>query len=261
MKIGISTACLYPEYPEIALEQMINLGFKRYEFFVNSFLELEKDYLIKLKKMLDESGSKVVSLHPFTSLTEGLFFFDGYSRRFEDGINIYRKFFEAAQFLGAKYLVLHGLMRGRSGTFRGSDEDYCKTFSKISKVAKEYNVTLCQENVINYRSESIDFIKNMKRILGDEVSFVFDIKQCLLAGEDPVDMIKAMGENLKHIHISDNDEQNTCLIPGKGDFDFKIIYKVLKEINYNNYVIIEVYSNCISKIENLKDAKLYLDNL
>lgn len=258
LKIGVSTACLYPSHPELALEKLIAEGFDCFEFFVNSFKEMEDDYLLNFKKQLDDSSSKVVSIHPFTSAMEAMFFFDGYDRRFEDGIEIYRKFFKTARFLGAKFFVLHGPVRNRNGIYSGTCEQYCEIFSKLSKVAKEYDVTLCQENVYSHRSASIEFIRNMVAVLGDEANFVFDIKQCIKQGEDPVQMIKAMGKNLKHVHISDNNDEDFCLIPGDGTCDFTKIYKALKEINYDNSVIIEVYGHSVKKIENLKDGKTYL---
>ena len=38
--IGISTACLYPLETENALDRLLQLGFRRFEVFLNSFSEL-----------------------------------------------------------------------------------------------------------------------------------------------------------------------------------------------------------------------------
>lgn len=259
MKIGASTACLYPMYPEIALEKLIGEGFDTFELFINSFQEMELDYLQNFKKILASNNSKVVSIHPFSSAMEAMLFFDGYDRRFKDGVEMYRKFFKAAEFLGAKYFVLHGPVRNRNGIYSGSDEQYCEIFMKLSEIAKEYSVTVCQENVVFHRSANISFINSMTKILGDKANFVFDIKQCIKQGEDPVKMIKAMGENLKHVHISDNTFENPCLLPGNGSCNFSKIYNALKEINYNHSIIIEVYSGSIEKISDFNYSKKFLE--
>ena len=50
----------------------------------------------------------ITSVHPYCSGFEPFLLFSDYIRRFKDGINIYKDFFWAASYLGAKVLILHG---------------------------------------------------------------------------------------------------------------------------------------------------------
>lgn len=76
--------------------------------FFYSPRELKEDYVQKLAQICKQAGIRVASVHPFTSGSESLYFFSEYPGRFEDGLEIYRNYFRAAQILGAQLLVFHG---------------------------------------------------------------------------------------------------------------------------------------------------------
>ena len=52
MRIGASTACLYPMETEKAVATLIENGFRIIEIFFNSFSELELEYLEKLNEYI-----------------------------------------------------------------------------------------------------------------------------------------------------------------------------------------------------------------
>lgn len=52
MRIGASTACLYPMETEKAVATLIENGFRIIEIFFNSFSELEPEYLEKLNEYI-----------------------------------------------------------------------------------------------------------------------------------------------------------------------------------------------------------------
>ncbi len=236
MKFGISSACFYPEYTEDAVKFLSDNKIPSIEIFFNSPSELEEDYL---KRLLDILGdTKVVSVHPFTSIYEPYLFFSEYERRFYDGIKLYDSYFKAAKILGAKFVILHGAIKN-SKIF---EEEYFKRFEKIDLAARERGVRLLQENVAPFKSSSSEFISHMKEYICD-VGFVLDTKQCVRADEDILNMAKVMGENIKHVHISDHNRSNDCLIPSFGEYDFKPLFDFLENKNYGGAVLIEVYKN------------------
>ena len=65
MRIGASTACLYPMETEKAVATLIENGFRIIEIFFNSFSELEPEYLEKLNEYILKNNCEVVSIHPF----------------------------------------------------------------------------------------------------------------------------------------------------------------------------------------------------
>lgn len=252
MKFGISSACFYPENTEDAVKFLKDNKIPNIEIFFNSPSELERDYLKKLSHDLGET--KVVSVHPFTSIYEPYLFFSEYERRFYDGMKLYESYFKAAEFLSAKFVILHGAIKATKIT----DEEYFKRFEKIDSLAKNYGVRLLQENVAPFKSANSEFISHMKQYIPD-VGFVLDTKQCVRAGEDILNMAKVMGKNIRHVHISDHTKSKDCLIPSFGEYDFSPLFSTLEDLEYGGAVLIEVYkdnynnkSELIQGYQNLK---------
>lgn len=98
-----------------------------------------------------------------------------------------------------------------------NDREYYDRFGILSRIAREYGVTLAQENVNAFRSQDCGFIRNMREYLKEDASFVLDVKQAVRSGRDPYEMCEAMGKNLVHIHINDNrpDATACCRDAGK----------------------------------------------
>lgn len=256
MAIGISTACLYPMYTEQALLTLLEQGFRLFEIFFNSPSELQADFVSRLGAMLEQNSGRLKSVHPFTSGYESYLLFSNYERRFQDGADFYDRYFETAARLGAEILVLHGdRCPEKSGL---TEEDYFDRFAQLARRGRRFGVTLAQENVNLYRSADPAFIKRMGDYLGNEVSFVLDIKQAVRSGNDPFSMCQAMGERLIHVHINDHTKQQDCLLPGKGQMDFVKLKGLLDSFGYQGDYMIEVYRKNFCAVEELTEAQRFL---
>lgn len=256
MKIGISTACFYPLITEKALENVLKMGFKEIEIFFNCSYELDISFLRILKDMIDSYGARVVSVHPYTAAMESMIIFTDYMRRYDEGKKLYSKYAQAAHYLGSDMIVIHG---DKSRVL--PDEAYYDRFHDLDILCRENGARLIQENVNVFRSHDPLFIRKMREYLGDEVGFTFDIKQCIRAGCDPFDMLNAMGKNVVHVHVNDNDDNNTCLLPGEGKMDYIRLKKELDKLSYSGSWILEVYSRNFAKSEQLRQSAQYLEGL
>lgn len=254
MRVGVSTACLYPLELEKSLAALQPLGFRTYECFFNTFSELKKDYLSTFRTMLEQFGSRVCSVHPFFSGFESFLLFSEYKRRFWDTLELYKSFFEAAQYLGAQYCVIHGDKKDII-----SEEEYFSRFYTMVECGKQFGVTVIQENVNLFRSANPDFILRMKKALGENAKFVFDVKQAVRAGWDPYDILNAMGENVVHVHISDNLPGQDCLLPGKGQMEFSRLRRRLDELHFHGDFIVELYRHNFKEPSELYDAAEFLE--
>ena len=94
----------------------------------------------------------------------------------------------------------------------------------------------------------------MKEYLGNDVSFVFDVKQAIRSGVDPFQVMECMGENLCHIHFSDHNEKEDCLPPGKGNLDLDMFLQYLKRFSYPGDIILELYRNNFGELTELIDS-------
>lgn len=256
MNVGVSTACLYPMETDKALDTLLRLGFRDFEVFLNTFSELEPAFIRELRGRADAAGGRIISVHPFTSGIETTLFFSAYAKRFHDGQELYKRYYQAAAQLGASYLVLHGQNKYRQGDI--TEEEYIDRYYAMRELGKTFGVTLAQENVNRFRSETASFIRRMHEQLGKDCSFVLDIKQAFRAGQDPIDMVRAMGDGLVHVHINDRAPGEECLLPGQGDFDYGALSRELKDIGYRGHCIIEVYRDNFIDTSELIAAKEFL---
>ena len=255
MQTGISSACFYPKQPHESLELLGSHGVKNSEIFLNTFSELKSDYILKLKEIKEYYGMKIPSIHPFTSEFEPFLFFTGYEKRTEDALDFYKAYFEAAQCLGAEYFIFHG---DKKQSF--SEEGvYAERYLMLYELGKKYGVTVCQENVPRCRCSSIEFISNMKRQLGENVAFVADFKQAIRSGMDIEEMIRTMGKQLVHVHISDSTDECDCLAPSKGNADFdRLLSAILKYASVEN-IMIELYSKNFKTVDEVVDSLDFLN--
>lgn len=257
MKFGISTSCFYPACTEDAAGQLAEAGIPAIEVFLNAPSEMEEGYLEDLKRKLDAHGTEVLSVHPFSCGLEPLLFFSEYQRRYDDGVALYRRYFETAQRLGAKYFVLHGDRREGNG----SDELYFERFAGLDAAAREYGVRVAQENVARCKSGSLDFLRRMKDAIPD-AAFVLDLKQARRAGEDWREILAALGSSIRHVHLSGCSDTEDCLPLTRGNFDCAELLRLLKEQQFDGGVLLELYRENFGEPEELyqsweKMEKLY----
>ena len=206
-----------------------------------------------------DGGTDIVSVHPFSSFMESSCIFTDYQRRFDDFISIYDKTCHAAAVLGAEYVVIHGAVAHPKIPI--PDERYFDRFNKLIEIGKREGVTVCQENVNRFKSESIDFCKKMRAALGDDFHMVFDIKQTVRAGQNTFEFLEEFKNQIVHMHISDNNAQRDCLPPGKGTFDYNKMKNILESANYQGVYMTEIYSLGFDVEKELRESKAYLETI
>jgi len=239
-RLGVSTACYYPQDTFLSFKEVISANVPVAEVFMNSLDELEKSNLDRYREQMSEHGIEIISFHPYTSAFESLLFFSEYTRRVNDGIELYKRFFDAAAYLGAKYFVFHGernvptFSRGLSG-----DDVICNSYGRLIETAKSFGIVFTQENVNAHRSHCADHILKLRKLV-PELRFTFDLKQALRAKQNYADIIAAMGDRLCHIHINDFGE-NECCLPFTGNVDLYDVAQRLRDINYNGDYVLEIY--------------------
>ena len=249
-RIGVSTASLYPLHVEDAFNELAVRGIKTAEVFANSTCEGQEPYISMIKDTAQNYGIEIPSFHPFSSPMESVFLFSTYDRRIEEMLTLYRGFFESMRKLSAKIFVLHGAILSS----KCSPEHYVKQFRLLAEIGREYGITVAQENVCYCLSGKLDFLKMMKRELGDYANFVLDLKQARRSKEDIFDYISALGDRLIHCHVSDGDADRDCLPVGCGNFNFGELFRRMADIGYNGKYIVELYRSNYDDFDDLKDS-------
>lgn len=257
MRVGASTACFFPLETEKALENVLNLGFKTTEVFFNTVSELEEPFVRNLKRSVDAHSAQVLSVHPFSSALESNCIFGEYTRRFNDFVSLYQKHFHAAALLGADICVIHGSVAVQKREL--SEEFYFDRFAKLIELGKIEGVRVCQENVVRFRSQDMEFLKRMRNYLGNDFNMVFDIKQSIRSGYNPFNFLDEFKNDIVHVHISDNTSSYDCMPPGRGNFDFKRLFDTMNSIDYKGGYVIEIYSKGYDVKKELAFSKDYLE--
>ncbi len=140
--------------------------------------------------------------------------------------------------LGADIFVIHGSKSVTKFTL----EEYCKRFTHLIEMGKNYGVRVCHENVVHHRCESPEYMKMMKDLIGPDFKIVLDTKQALRAGYTPYDFIDLLHDDIVHVHISDFNEKADCVTPFKGNFDFLNFFTSMSKYGYKGKYIIELYN-------------------
>lgn len=249
MRIGISSASLYPVLTEQSIELLGRSGIKNTEIFINSSSELERSFVLKLSEIKNRYGMNVASVHPFSSVAEPFMIFTEYERRYKDALEEYKRYFEAMNLLGADIFVFHG-DRVNSAF---PEPMYFERFAGLKQLGESFGVTVAQENVKRCKSSDSGFIKRMKAAIPD-VRFVLDIKQCVRSEVEPFSLLDIMGENLAHVHLSDHTAECDCLPVGKGGFDVYKLFCRLSELNFSGAVLLELYRDNYGDVDELIES-------
>lgn len=257
IQIGISSACFFPKETIESVRTLAEWKIPNIEIFFNSPRELKENYLNKLAEICKGAGVNVVSIHPFTSGSEPLFFFTDYPGRFEDGVEIYRHYFRAAQYLGAKYVVFHG----DSLFSRISQKKAFEQIKQMDLLAREeYGVCLAYENVVRCRGREPDYFLALKEFY-PQIKFVLDTKQALRSNKKPEEYLQKLGNSIVHIHISDSNESFDCLPMGKGKMDIKNFLNQLKKVNFEGCILQELYQESYEHEREIREGYHYLEQM
>jgi inosose dehydratase len=135
----------------------------------------------------------------------------------------------------------------------------------ILKVAEHYNTYIC----IEPHGPLTTTAENLQRIIdmcdSEYLAINFDTGNTYVAGSDPVSTLKAVVNNVKHLHIKDiaadverNQEYGVAFgVPiGDGAVDIKGVIKVLKDAQYEGTLIVEC-----AGIEGIQKSYGYLKSL
>ena len=258
MRVGLSLASFYPMEPEKAVPIAKSLGFNVAELFINTDYELCMPYLELFKTEALKNALDIYSIHPFTSALENYLFFSFYPRRVRDAIKFYARYLDAAKFLGAKLINMHG------DRTKGLDnlDNYIDCLAPLIELADKKSIAIAQENVYYNSINNPEFIYRLRQRLGKGViKFTLDIKQANKGGQNPLDVAQAMGDDIINVHVNDFDSEHICLLPGAGCFDYHKLKDILIKNSYDGPLLIEVYSNNFKSIDEIKKSKEFLEKI
>ncbi len=135
----------------------------------------------------------------------------------------------------------------------------CTGLNKLGKIAKEeYDISLTFHHHMGTVVQTAEETERLMEGTDPEyVSLLFDTGHFKYCGVDPLEMVTKYVNRIKHVHLKDirpdvvakvKAEDMSFLagvragaftIPGDGCVDFKSIFKVLEDADYEGYMVVE----------------------
>jgi len=251
----ISSAA-YKVGEERAIEYVAKAGFDAYDFSMFDMCPFDwgrgdfaehfghplagSDYLSfarRLKKVADDCGIICNQSHaPFPTWCEKI---EKY---------IYRAI-ECTAEAGGEICIVHPDTRLSTG-------ENIELYSRMLEFAKDVGVKIACENMWGWDfqnncpcpascSKSEEFLAVLKGVGDPYLVACLDIGHAEIpgSGDGAVNMIHALGDHLKALHIHDTDRyHDNHQIPFSMDIDFAAVAKALKDIGYSGYLTLEADS-------------------
>ena len=257
MKIGIRADTLdvgsYGRWGELTYKKLRELGFECSDYNMMStetvIYEAEEKETEKIlaheKELAEDAGIEIFQAHgpwcwPLRDKTS-----EGRKERMEK----MQRSIRMASYLGCKNWVIHPIMPfGTSDLLNGNAENTWELniefMSQLVEYAKEYDVTVCLENMpmLDFSiSKPEDILKLVKEIDDEYFKICFDTGHAAVFNElNPAEEIKRLGDEIRTLHIHDNKENRDLhLLPYFGIIDWRSIVDALNEINFTGSFSLE----------------------
>jgi sugar phosphate isomerase/epimerase len=249
IKVGLSTASVYPLRTEAAFEYAARLGYDGVELMV--WAESISQDVAAIRRMSDKYGMPVLSVHaPCLLISQRVW-----------GANPISKLdrsVRAAEELGAQTVVVHPPFRWQ--------RRYAEGFSdQVAGLEESSDVLVAVENMFPFRADRIfgtgqPSISRMRKrggtpgvgvsafapsydpLDGNHAHYTLDLSHSATAGTDAIDMADRMGDGLVHLHLCDGSGASTDehLVPGRGTQPAVEICEMLAGGYFSGHVILEV---------------------
>lgn len=249
IKVGLSTASVYPLKTEAAFEYAANLGYDGVELMV--WAEAVSQDIDAIEAMSKRYGVPVLSVHaPCLLITQRVW-----------GANPITKLarsVRAAEQLGAQTVVVHPPFRWQ--------RRYAEGFSdQVAELESGSDVMVAVENMFPFRADrffgagptSIErmrkrggtpgpgisaFAPSYDPLDGGHAHYTLDLSHTATAGTDALDMAARMGDGLAHLHLCDGSgaSYDEHLVPGRGTQPTAEVCEMLAASDFAGHVILEV---------------------
>ncbi len=265
MEIGLSTASYFQKMQiEDAIPDIGAHGVPVCEVFLNTFCEYEPPFVELLAERLSAANVKVFSVHPMSMQFEPQLF-SIHPRQRADALTIYERVLSAGKRLGARYYVMHGPARLFGGVKNIELARIAPIFVDLADRAAKYGIQLTLENVSWCVFNEPEFGARLQTMTGGTIKHTLDVKQALRSGFDPIDYIRAVGEQIVNVHLCDATRLPSGGVrydmPGFGEYDFVGMLNLLGEKGYCGPAFIEVYSDMYAEIPMLYESLSRVQNI
>jgi len=162
----------------------------------------------------------------------------------QESIRIIKTSIDLCHELGGNVLIAHNgnFTYNLTGATRNNHMAYeiqwkynIEALKQINKYANTKGITVCLENIaINDSSidRSFEDLLEIREAVGDSLQFTLDMGHARLS-EGAAKGIQLLGDNIRHIHLSDNHGKIDDHLPlGNGNYDFTGFVEFLRDFKH-----------------------------
>ncbi|MFT2689602.1 sugar phosphate isomerase/epimerase family protein [Clavibacter zhangzhiyongii] len=234
IRVGMSTTCVYPQPVENAFVMAKRAGFDGVEIMVTND-EVTQD-AAALRALSEEHGLPILSIHaPVLLLTHFVWGRD-------PKVKLERSA-ELARAVGAPAVVVHPPFRWQAG--------YAESFLDIVRATQERTgVEIAVENMFPWQVAGRSmkaYAPGWDPTVMDCDATTLDFSHASLSGQDALEMAKALGPRLRHVHLCDGSGSqddgrifDEHLLPGRGTQPVAETLRWLAEQGWQGGVVAEV---------------------
>jgi len=171
-----------------------------------------------------------------------------------------KKAIDITYILGIKKINFHTHARGlfNKKAKKTLLDNYVESMRELVAYAKKYEIKVMIEN--GAEKGEIRLYPDIKFILKNvpEVGFHLDVGHAYInGGINTIEgYINKFGDRIEHIHMHDNHGKSDEHLPiGKGNINYKKVIKLLKQINYDKTITIEVFTSKNDAIKSMNKIK------
>lgn len=232
--VGMSTSCTFPKSVETSFQIARDAGFDGMEIMIST--DQTSRSVDALKRLIDKYQLPVLAVHaPVLLFTQ---FVWGRDQRTK-----LQRSAELARDIGASTVVVHPPFRWQSG--------YAENFLDIVReINADTGTEIAVENMFPWKvsGRALQAYKpGIDPVEMDCDAVTLDFSHAALSGRDSLQMAKAAGDRLRHIHLCDgqapeaNDKLfDEHLAPGEGGQPVAETLQYLASIGWSGHVVAEV---------------------
>lgn len=264
IKVGLSTASVYPLKTEAAFEYAARLGYDGVELMV--WAEAVSQDVGAVAKLSRKYDMPVLSVHAPCLLVSQRVWGANPIPKLERSVR-------AAEKLGAQTVVVHPPFRWQRRYAEGFAE-------QVASLEDSSDVQVAVENMFPLRADRLfgagqTSVERMKRRGGrpgigvsafspsfdptdaNHAHYTLDLSHTATAGTDALDMMRRMGSGLTHLHLTDGTGASVDehLVPGKGTQPVAQVCRELAAGDFSGQVVLEVHTSA-ARTEDQREAIL-----
>lgn len=197
----------------------------------------------KIKKLIKENNLELVGFHSLLFNKPDLLLFNLKTRK--KTLNYLRKIIDLCSDLDARQIVF-GSPKNRAinnRSFKSCWSQALEDMSILAEYSKKKKIIFCIEPLSKIETKFLSSIEEGANFV-NQLNHPFfklnlDVRVLCETKENPNNVIKNNKKIIQHVHISDKGLTE----PGSYNHSHKIVGKILKNINYKNYLSLEIRRN------------------